>query len=51
MTNRVPDSLKDEACTKIGQHSLKDVDSRGFTRMLRGKQFDTVTLTFDLENK
>jgi hypothetical protein len=33
--NRVPDSLKDWVCTKFGQHPLKAVDSRVFTRMLR----------------
>jgi hypothetical protein len=37
--NRVPDSPKDyvPVCTKFGQNPLKDVDSRVFTRMLRGK--------------
>jgi hypothetical protein len=25
--NRVPDSLKDQVCTKFGQNPLKDVDS------------------------
>jgi hypothetical protein len=35
--NRVPDSPKDYVCTKFGQNPLKDVDSRVFTRMLRGK--------------
>jgi hypothetical protein len=30
---------------------LKDVDSRVFTRMICGKHFDPVTLTFDLENQ
>jgi hypothetical protein len=25
--NRVPDSLKDKVCTKLGQNPLKDVDS------------------------
>ena len=34
---RVPDSPKDYVCTKFGQNPLKDVDSRVFTRMLRGK--------------
>jgi len=38
----------EKVCTKFGQNPLKDVDSRVFTRMLRGKQFDPVTLTFDL---
>ena len=37
--NRVPDSPKDSVCTKFGQNSLKDVDSRVFTRMLHGKYF------------
>jgi hypothetical protein len=32
-------------CVKFGPNPLKDVDSRVLTRMLRGKQFDTVTLT------
>jgi hypothetical protein len=36
---------------KFGQNPLKDVDSRVFTRMLRGKKFDPVTLTYDLENQ
>jgi hypothetical protein len=35
--NRVPDSPKDYACTTFGQNPLEDVDSRVFTRMLRGK--------------
>jgi hypothetical protein len=35
--NRVPDSPKDYVCTKFGQNPLKDLDSRVFTRMLRGK--------------
>ena len=35
--NRVPDSLKDYACTKLGENPLKDVDSRVFTRMLCSK--------------
>jgi hypothetical protein len=35
--NRVPDSSKDYVCTKFGQNPLKDVDSRVFIRMLRGK--------------
>jgi hypothetical protein len=30
-------------CTKFGQNPLKDVDSRVFTRMLRGKKLDPVT--------
>jgi hypothetical protein len=30
---------------------LNDVDSKVFTRMLSGKKFDPVTLTFDLENQ
>jgi hypothetical protein len=30
---RVPDSLKDQVCTKFGQNPLKDVDPRVFTRM------------------
>jgi hypothetical protein len=46
--NKVPDSPKDYVCTKFGQNPLKDVDSREFTRMLRSKKFDPVTLTFDL---
>jgi hypothetical protein len=37
LESRVPDSPKDYACTKFGQNPLKDVDSRVFTRMLRGK--------------
>jgi hypothetical protein len=37
--NRVPDTPKDEVCTKFGQNPLKDVDSRVFTRMLYGKKF------------
>jgi hypothetical protein len=49
--NRVPDSPKDYVCTKFGQNPLKDLDSRVFTRMLCGKKFDPVTLTFDLENQ
>jgi hypothetical protein len=28
--NRVPDSLKDEICTKLGQNPLKDVDPADF---------------------
>ena len=32
--DRVPDSPKDQVCTKFGQNPLKDVDSRVFTRML-----------------
>jgi hypothetical protein len=36
---RVPDSPKDEVCTKVGKNPLKDVDSRVFTRMLYGKRF------------
>ena len=35
--NRAPDSLKDEVCTKCGQNTLKDIDSRVFTRMLHVK--------------
>jgi hypothetical protein len=35
--NRVPDFPKDYVCTKFGQNPLKDVDSKVFTRMLRGK--------------
>jgi hypothetical protein len=35
-------------CIKFGQNPLKDVDSRVFTRMLRGKN---LTVTFDLENQ
>ena len=35
--NRVSDFLKDQKCTKFGENPLKDVDSRVFTRMLRGK--------------
>ena len=35
--NRVPDTHKDYVCTTFGQNPLKDVDSRVFTRMLRGK--------------
>jgi hypothetical protein len=35
--NRVPDSPKDNVCTKFGQNPLKDVDSRVFTRMFCGK--------------
>ena len=46
--NRVADSSKDEVCTKFGQNPLTDVDSRVFTKMLCGKQFDPVTLTIDL---
>jgi hypothetical protein len=34
--NKVPDSPKDYVCTTFGQNPLKDVDSREFTRMLRG---------------
>ena len=49
--NRVPDSFKDQVCTKFGQNPSKDVDSSVFTRMLSGKKFDSVTLTFDLENQ
>jgi hypothetical protein len=30
---RVSDSPMDYVCTKFGQHPLKDVDSRVFTRM------------------
>ena len=33
--NRVPDSLKDLICTKLGQNPLKDVDPRVFTSMLQ----------------
>ena len=36
--NKVPDSPKEEVCAKFGQNPLKDVDSRVFTRMLRGKK-------------
>jgi hypothetical protein len=32
--NRVPDSPKDQVCTKFGQNPLKDVDSRVVTMML-----------------
>ena len=32
-------------------NSLKDVDSKMFTRMLCSKKFEPVTLTFDLENQ
>ena len=46
--NRVSESLKDLVCTKFGQNPLKDVDSRVFTRMLRGKNFDPVTLTLKI---
>jgi hypothetical protein len=46
--NRVPDSPKDLVCTKFAQNPLKDVDSRVFTRMLRGKNFDPVTLTLKI---
>ena len=35
--NSVLESPKDYVCTKFGQNPLKDVDSRVFTRMLRGK--------------
>ena len=35
--NRFPESPKDYVCTKFGQNPLKDVDSRVFTGMLRGK--------------
>jgi hypothetical protein len=35
--DRVPDFLKDSVFTKFGQNPLKDVDSRVFTRILRGK--------------
>ena len=49
--NMFPDSLKVWVCTKFGPNPLKDVDSRVFTRMLRGKKFDPVTLTVDLENQ
>jgi hypothetical protein len=31
-----PRFAKDYVCTKFGQNPLKDVDSRVFTRMLRG---------------
>jgi hypothetical protein len=43
--NRVPDSPKDYVCTKFGQNPLKDVDSRVFTRMLRGKNVTKVKVT------
>ena len=50
--NRVPDSHKDYVCTKFGQNTLKDVDSRVFTRMLYGKKFTQWPwpLTYDLEH-
>jgi hypothetical protein len=35
--NRVPDSAKDQVCTKFGQNPFKDLDSRVFTRMLCSK--------------
>jgi hypothetical protein len=35
--NRVPNSPKDYVCMKFGKNSLKDVDSRVFTRMLCSK--------------
>jgi hypothetical protein len=38
--NRVLESPKDCVCTKFGQNPLKDVDSRVFTRMLRGKHLN-----------
>ena len=34
--------------SELGQNPMEDVDSRVFTRMLRGKQIDPVTLTFDI---
>ena len=34
--NRVPDSSKDLVGTRFGHNPLKDVDSRVFTRILRG---------------
>jgi hypothetical protein len=51
--NRVPDSPKDEVCTKFGKNPLKDVDSRVFTRMLHGNKFTQWPwpLTYDLENQ
>ena len=45
--NRVPDSPKDEVCTKFSQNPLKDVDSRVFTRMWRtdGRKDGSVTIS------
>ena len=42
--NRVPDSLKDQVCTKFGQNPLKDVVSRVFTRMLWKNGSVTISL-------
>jgi hypothetical protein len=51
--NKVLESSQDYVCTKFGQNPLKDVDSRVFTRMLRGKHFTRWhwPLTYDLENQ
>jgi hypothetical protein len=35
--NRVPDSLKDKVCTKIGQNPLKDVDSSVHKDVMEGR--------------
>jgi hypothetical protein len=45
--NRVPDSPKDEVCTKFSQNPLKDVDTRVFTRMwwTDGRKDGSVTLS------
>ena len=48
--NRVSDSLKDWACTKFGQNTLKDVDSRVFTRMLRKDRRTEGSATISLRN-
>ena len=51
--NRVLESPKDYVCTKIGQNPLNDVDSRVFTKMLRGKYLTRWhwPLNYDLENR
>ena len=46
--NMFPDSLKVWVCTKFGPNLLKDVDSRVFTRMLRGKNLTPWPLTLKI---
>jgi carbamoylphosphate synthase small subunit len=48
--NRVPDTLKNEVCTKFGHNPLKDVDSRVFTRMLRKDGQTDGSVTISLRN-
>jgi hypothetical protein len=48
--NRVPDSLKDYVCTKFGQNSFKDIDSRVVTRMWRVDRRKDGSITLSLHN-